>query len=222
MKKFKKYDPEDIESLLLNKKFSELYDEERVFVLKHISSEQEYELLRKTLLNVTGTVTSEENDDLVPSPYIKRQLLEEVGRNAPARGFWLNAIGFLRMIEIRPAFRITVASVVVLVVTVFLVRDYYLQDKRGPADRIAVKNEGDPSKQGPVPGESEKAAPGSPAKDEPSPQSTAPVNPPVVKKSKEDQQPKKNKDARPQLSPAMASRSLAQDEALEGFLFEVL
>jgi hypothetical protein len=34
-----KYDPEDIESLLKHKTFSELYPEEREFILKHIAHE---------------------------------------------------------------------------------------------------------------------------------------------------------------------------------------
>ena len=52
MKEELKYDPEDIESLLKHKAFAELYPEEKSFVLKHISNEDEYENLRSTLLEI--------------------------------------------------------------------------------------------------------------------------------------------------------------------------
>ena len=47
-----KYDPEDIESLMMHKTFSDLYPEERAFVLKHLDSELEYESMRNTLISV--------------------------------------------------------------------------------------------------------------------------------------------------------------------------
>jgi hypothetical protein len=50
MNKDFKYDPEDIESLMMHKHFTELLPDEREFVLKHIDSESEYEHLRETLM----------------------------------------------------------------------------------------------------------------------------------------------------------------------------
>lgn len=46
------YDPEDLESLLRHKSFSELYPEEREFVLKHLSGEDEYTSMHTLLENL--------------------------------------------------------------------------------------------------------------------------------------------------------------------------
>ena len=40
------YDPEDIESLLQERGYDELLEEERAFVLRHLSGREEYEAMR--------------------------------------------------------------------------------------------------------------------------------------------------------------------------------
>jgi hypothetical protein len=75
MSKFSTYDPEDIEKLMLNKSFHELYDKEKEFVLRHVDSEEEYEQMRQVLLDVKA---SEDFDEIVEPPaYMRKQLIEE-------------------------------------------------------------------------------------------------------------------------------------------------
>ncbi|MFT4682701.1 MAG: hypothetical protein ACJAU0_001164 [Flavobacteriales bacterium] len=54
------YDPEDLESLMMHKSFIELYPEERTFVLKHLSSPDEYESMRSTLFAILETKGDDE------------------------------------------------------------------------------------------------------------------------------------------------------------------
>ncbi|MFZ6052403.1 hypothetical protein [Halocola ammonii] len=91
MKRKFKYDPEDLESLLLNKKFEELYPEEREFVLKHMDSAKEYASMRKTLLSI---VEQPGNDSpLKPKSSTKRKLMREFEEEKTATWkIWLNGI----------------------------------------------------------------------------------------------------------------------------------
>ena len=68
-----KYESLDMEQLLLHKSYYELGDDEREFALQHIDSEQEYEDLRKTLLNIEFSSESEEL--IAPPPRIKEELM---------------------------------------------------------------------------------------------------------------------------------------------------
>lgn len=91
MKHHEKYDPEDIESLLRNKQFYELYPEEREFVLKHMEDEQEYNRLRRLLLEIQEISAS---DDLLnPDASIRKNLLHELRKERKSRFvIWLNAV----------------------------------------------------------------------------------------------------------------------------------
>lgn len=84
-----KYDPEDLESLLLHKRFHELYPEEKSFVLQYISSEEEYTSMRATLLKV-----QEVNDDeyISARPESKELLMKLFEEEKQTSGFkvWLN------------------------------------------------------------------------------------------------------------------------------------
>lgn len=84
-----KYDPEDLESLLLHKRFHELYPEEKSFVLQYISSEEEYTSMRATLLKV-----QEVNDDeyISARPESKERLMKLFQEEKQTSGFkvWLN------------------------------------------------------------------------------------------------------------------------------------
>ncbi|MCB0762358.1 MAG: hypothetical protein KDC12_12600 [Flavobacteriales bacterium] len=91
MNRHKKYDPEDIESLLLNKRFDELYPEEEAFVLEHLDSPDEYETMRRTLLELEQIDWSE--NQIQPRRDIRRTLLAEF--KSERRGgfvFWLNSL----------------------------------------------------------------------------------------------------------------------------------
>jgi hypothetical protein len=91
MKQFSKYDPEDIESLLLHKQFNELYPEEKEFVLRHLEGVEEYESMRRMLLELKN---SEGTDEwLTPDPSIKKALMAEFARERKGRfGIWLNSL----------------------------------------------------------------------------------------------------------------------------------
>ncbi len=91
MKQFSKYDPEDIESLLLYKQFNELYPEEKEFVLRHLEGIEEYESMRRMLLELKN---SEGTDEwLTPDPSIKKALMAEFARERKGRfGIWLNSL----------------------------------------------------------------------------------------------------------------------------------
>lgn len=91
MKRNEKYDPEDIESLMLHKQFNELYPEEKEFVLRHLDDEQAYENMRKLLLEIREIAASD--DMLTPDPSIREYLLSELSREKKGRfSVWLNSL----------------------------------------------------------------------------------------------------------------------------------
>jgi hypothetical protein len=116
-----KYDPEDMESLLLHKQFHELYPEEKEFVLRHMSGREEYESLRRTLLELHKTGSHDEW--LEPDPHLKRTLMAEFQRERRS-GFtvWLNALfsapagPWLR----RPAFQLALGTALIVGVAIML------------------------------------------------------------------------------------------------------
>jgi hypothetical protein len=91
MRPFEKYDPEDIESLLITKQFAELYPEEKEFVLRHISDEEQYNSMRKMLIEIREISKSE--DLLMPDASIKKNLMAEFNREKKGRfSVWLNSL----------------------------------------------------------------------------------------------------------------------------------
>lgn len=91
MKQFDKYDPEDIESLLLNKQFAELYPEEKEFVLRHISDEEQYNSMRKMLMEIREI--SQSDDLLTPDASIKKNLMAQFESERKGRfTIWLNSL----------------------------------------------------------------------------------------------------------------------------------
>jgi hypothetical protein len=117
MKKEMKYDPEDIESLLMHKEFSELYPEEREFVLQHIESPAEYASLRKTLYEVIEA--GKEDQWLDPEPEIRENLLAQFAKE-DRKGFavWLNSLFAAPNVTWyrRPAVQFAMAGVAILLV----------------------------------------------------------------------------------------------------------
>ena len=91
MKFESKYDPEDIESLLLHKQFHELYPEEKEFVLRHLESEQEYESMRSVLMELKNISSNDEW--LEPDASIKKNLMKEFSSEKKSRFvIWLNSL----------------------------------------------------------------------------------------------------------------------------------
>jgi len=116
-----KYDPEDIESLLLNKEFSELYKEEKAFILRHIDSEEEYNAMRKALLNIT--TSNNEDIPLIPDSKIKDAVMEAFETSSQRKVTWIISLNqlfanfdFYR----KPAVQIAFASIILLFITYFI------------------------------------------------------------------------------------------------------
>jgi len=112
-----KYDPEDIESLMLHKSFDDLLADEKTFVLKHLTSKAEYEYLRNTLLQTMDDFSSEE---FLPPPDLRHNLVQEFRKKHKQPGFtvWLNglfAAATPRPIYLQPYFQLAVVSIVVVV-----------------------------------------------------------------------------------------------------------
>lgn len=114
-----KYDPEDIESLMIHKSFTDLYPEERAFVLKHLDSELEYESMRNTLISVQSR---DKSDRISPPPRMKKELLQMMdGQRKKGIVVWLN--GFFPFVSANsrvPAFAMGSLSIAAVLVAVFL------------------------------------------------------------------------------------------------------
>ena len=91
MKKNRTYQPDEIESILLLKKFEELEQEEREFVLHHVESPEEYESLRHTLREILRHDAPGQMAD--PPSSIKSNLMAEfVTEKKGGFAVWLNSI----------------------------------------------------------------------------------------------------------------------------------
>ncbi|MEZ4800783.1 MAG: hypothetical protein R2809_13605 [Flavobacteriales bacterium] len=91
MKSNHKYDPEDIESLMLHKQFHELYPEEKEFVLRHLDNEEEYNSMRNTLFEIKEI--SSNRDLLSPDAGLKKELLRAFqGERKSPFIIWLNSL----------------------------------------------------------------------------------------------------------------------------------
>ncbi len=110
------YGPEDLEYLLANKHFNELYPEEKEYVLQHIENESEYSELRNILL----IMEEPEPLDTEPSPTMKDRLmsLHRTHHGKPSLKIWLNSLfNGLSLADLvrRPAFQLsTVACLFVI------------------------------------------------------------------------------------------------------------
>lgn len=114
-----KYESLDIEQLLLHKSFYELADDEREFAMQHIDSEQEYEDMRKTLLNIGFSTESEEL--IAPPPRIKEELMAAFDEESNKKPIviWLNSIGAVLFPEGKsfyrqPGFQTAMAAMIVI------------------------------------------------------------------------------------------------------------
>lgn len=89
-----KYQPEDIEFILLNCHYNELNDVQREFVSEIVNSEEEYDLMRQTLINITES--SQNKVKIVPPHSIKNKLMAEFEKSDSSRLIWWpNLVGFL-------------------------------------------------------------------------------------------------------------------------------
>ncbi len=114
-----KYQPEDIEFFLLNKEYGELSAAELEFVSEFIQTEEEYTLMRGTMMGIAETVHPEVE---VVAPYaIKDALMAEFEKKGNrAAGWWSQLTGFLfpsgRSLIAKPGIQIGVLTSLALVV----------------------------------------------------------------------------------------------------------
>lgn len=89
MERHERYDPEDIEQLLRERDFDALLEEERAYVLRHLSGRDEYQAMRGLMRSITDTPKSDAGitaDDRV------REAVMDVFRRErePRWRIWLN------------------------------------------------------------------------------------------------------------------------------------
>lgn len=113
------YQPEDIEALLAEKSFRELYEEEKRFVLEHLSSPQEYEQMRETLLSIRGAAGEDQSSGTLHTPpRVKEELMAAFEKERKKRAvLWWNSVslGFRNMLRLDlPVMRLALGTVVLL------------------------------------------------------------------------------------------------------------
>jgi hypothetical protein len=86
------YGPEDIEQLLIERSYDDLLEEERAFVLRHLSDRAEYQRMRALLLRV------HEDDrpvtDLDADPAVRENVMAAFrAQQQPQWRIWLNSVG---------------------------------------------------------------------------------------------------------------------------------
>lgn len=134
MEKGQKYDPEDLESLMIHKSFEELYPEEKEFVLRHLDGPAEYESMRLTLIAVQEKL--HKGRGIQPRPEIKSELLAKFNtqRSTPAWIIWLNGLLTFRMPELKWAVPVSIAAMVLFGWIFFF-------DNQSPMAKLAERNE---------------------------------------------------------------------------------
>lgn len=97
------YDPEDIEQLLIERSFDDLLEEERAFVLRHLSDRNEYERMRALLLRMH---TDEEDIPIVDAASSVRDRVMDVFRaqQQPHWRIWLNGVSAFMMPQDRSGY----------------------------------------------------------------------------------------------------------------------
>lgn len=129
-----KYDPENLEYLLLNKQYNELRETEKIYVLKHLSSPEEYAQMRQALLS-TVQHNPAADDLLKPNKHIKEQLLQQFKEQRQVeRMAWLNVL-FAPLRELQPAIKITLGGLAVAIILV--VGLIFFTDGEQPQQQLA-------------------------------------------------------------------------------------
>src|SRR5690554_740692 len=101
MERPERYDPEDLEHLMLERGFDDLLEEERAYALRHLADRAEYERMRALLHHVR-----EERDERLPGdagPAVRERVLQAFRiQRQPQWRIWLNNVGGL-LLPARPA-----------------------------------------------------------------------------------------------------------------------
>jgi hypothetical protein len=94
MERREQYDPEDIENLLQERGFDELLEEERAYVLRHLSGREEYEHMRALLRQVRHEEHNEQ--PLEADERVRTNVMQAFrAQQRPQWKVWLNTVGGL-------------------------------------------------------------------------------------------------------------------------------
>lgn len=95
MERREQYDPEDIESLLQERGYDELLEEERAFVLRHLSGREEYEAMRTLLHDLREN--DRHREPIAADPDLREDLMTLFRAHRQPRKWriWLNSLGGL-------------------------------------------------------------------------------------------------------------------------------
>lgn len=135
MERREHYDPEDIESLLQERGFDELLDEERAYVLRHLSGRDEYEAMRALLFQVRDDERT--HPPLQADPLVKSAVMAAFrAQQRPQWSIWLNSVGALLWPKElsalwRPALALATIALFV-VVGVQVTKDGAITSEQGP------------------------------------------------------------------------------------------
>jgi hypothetical protein len=127
MDRRERYDPEDIEILMQERSFDELLEEERAYVLRHVSDRAEYEAMRSLLMHMRDD--ARDHDPIEADPSIRANVLQAFrNEQQPQWRIWLNSVGAALFPEEakamwRPALALGGLALVV-VLSVVLVRQF--------------------------------------------------------------------------------------------------
>lgn len=125
---------DNINELLLNKKFSELTPEEKEKALAYAGSESEYDLMRNTLMAITGSFGEEEEE--MADLSTKNDLMQRFAEKHGGAGNAIKTVPFYR----QPYFQLAVAASVALLI--FFALPVFKNDKNemALADNTEVKS----------------------------------------------------------------------------------
>lgn len=101
MERPERYDPEDLEHLMLERSFDELLAEEQAFALRHLQGRAEYERMRALLHQVQQQSRASQNQDADPAVR-ERVLAAFRARQQPGWRIWLNSVGAF-LLPMQPA-----------------------------------------------------------------------------------------------------------------------
>jgi hypothetical protein len=98
MERREHYDPEDLEQLLMERSYDELLEEERAYVLRHLSGREEYEAMRRLLHHVQRS--EPEAELLDAEPQVKAHVMQLFrDQRKPQWRVWLNSVGAVLLPE---------------------------------------------------------------------------------------------------------------------------
>lgn len=104
MERRERYDPEDIERLLRERRFDELLEAERAYVLRHLSGPEEYAAMRALVRQLADEAA--DHRPIEPDPAVRANVLQAFrAARTPQWRIWLNSVGAAMWPAQGPAWR---------------------------------------------------------------------------------------------------------------------